>query len=243
MPPWSSGWNGPGRGPWTIFGAPCTGAPREEEAGSAQVEPASDQPAGAGGPHPLHRLYRLRQQLPQRRHHHGAGPGGLCLPGGGPGAVCPLRPLHRCVPCCCTPGSRRLFRRCSQPGTRMTPSARTPPPAACSQRWRTIFWKAAAWYSAPRLTASSTCATSPASARRTCGTCGEPSTSRAIWAETFRTVKKALETRQVLFSGTPCQVDGLYRYLGGRPENLTTCDLVCHGVPSPGVWEAYGPLH
>ena len=29
----------------------------------------------------------------------------------------------------------------------------------------------------------------------------------------------------------------LYRYLGGRPENLTTCDLVCHGVPSPGVWE------
>lgn len=32
-------------------------------------------------------------------------------------------------------------------------------------------------------------------------------------------------------------MDGLYRYLGGRPENLTTCDLVCHGVPSPGVWE------
>ena len=55
--------------------------------------------------------------------------------------------------------------------------------------------------------------------------------------DTFREVKKCLETRQVLFSGTPCQVDGLYRYLGSRPENLTTCDLVCHGVPSPGVWE------
>ena len=55
--------------------------------------------------------------------------------------------------------------------------------------------------------------------------------------ETYREVKKALETRQVLFVGTPCQVDGLYHYLGGRPENLTTCDLVCHGVPSPGVWE------
>ena len=54
---------------------------------------------------------------------------------------------------------------------------------------------------------------------------------------TFRTIKECLESRQVLFSGTPCQVDGLYRYLGGRPENLTTCDLVCHGVPSPGVWE------
>ncbi|MEG1988020.1 MAG: polysaccharide pyruvyl transferase family protein [Oscillibacter sp.] len=54
---------------------------------------------------------------------------------------------------------------------------------------------------------------------------------------TYREVKKWLESRAVLFSGTPCQVDGLYRYLGGRPENLTTCDLVCHGVPSPGVWE------
>ncbi|MEY8387821.1 polysaccharide pyruvyl transferase family protein [Oscillospiraceae bacterium 38-13] len=55
--------------------------------------------------------------------------------------------------------------------------------------------------------------------------------------DVFQAVKKCLETRQVLFSGTPCQVDGLYRFLGGRPENLTTCDLVCQGVPSPGVWE------
>ena len=53
----------------------------------------------------------------------------------------------------------------------------------------------------------------------------------------FREIREALKTRQVLFSGTPCQVDGLYRFLGDRPENLTTCDLVCHGVPSPGVWE------
>ena len=55
--------------------------------------------------------------------------------------------------------------------------------------------------------------------------------------ETFREIKKHLESRPVLFSGTPCQVDGLYRYLGRRPENLVTCDLVCHGVPSPAVWE------
>jgi len=54
---------------------------------------------------------------------------------------------------------------------------------------------------------------------------------------TFREVKVALKSRMVLFTGTPCQVDGLYRYLGERPENLITCDLVCHGVPSPGVWE------
>ena len=53
----------------------------------------------------------------------------------------------------------------------------------------------------------------------------------------FREIKHWLTQRPVLFSGTPCQVDGLYRYLGSRPENLITCDLVCHGVPSPGVWE------
>jgi coenzyme F420-reducing hydrogenase beta subunit len=56
---------------------------------------------------------------------------------------------------------------------------------------------------------------------------------------TFREIRELLKTRPVLFSGTPCQVDGLYRFLGCRPENLTTCDLVCHGVPSPGVWEDF----
>lgn len=56
--------------------------------------------------------------------------------------------------------------------------------------------------------------------------------------ETFREIKAVLAAgRAVLFSGTPCQVDGLYRYLGCRSEKLITCDLVCHGVPSPGVWE------
>jgi len=57
--------------------------------------------------------------------------------------------------------------------------------------------------------------------------------------DTYREIRELLKSRPVLFSGTPCQVDGLYRFLGGRPENLTTCDLVCHGVPSPGVWEDF----
>lgn len=56
---------------------------------------------------------------------------------------------------------------------------------------------------------------------------------------TYREIRELLKNRPVLFSGTPCQVDGLYHFLGVRPENLTTCDLVCHGVPSPGVWEDY----
>ena len=45
--------------------------------------------------------------------------------------------------------------------------------------------------------------------------------------------------RRVLFSGTPCQVAGLYSYLGQNPDNLLTSDIVCHGVPSPKVFAAY----
>lgn len=44
----------------------------------------------------------------------------------------------------------------------------------------------------------------------------------------------------VLFSGTPCQVAGLYAFLGNSDfENLFTVDIVCHGVPSPKVFEDY----
>lgn len=44
---------------------------------------------------------------------------------------------------------------------------------------------------------------------------------------------------KVLFSGTPCQVAGLKRFLRKEYENLLTVDFVCHGVPSPGVWRTY----
>lgn len=42
--------------------------------------------------------------------------------------------------------------------------------------------------------------------------------------------------RKVLFCGTPCQVEGLLRYVKKDFENLITVDFVCHGVPSPGVF-------
>lgn len=46
-------------------------------------------------------------------------------------------------------------------------------------------------------------------------------------------VKEDLKAgREVLFSGTPCQVDGLLTYLGGPQDRLLTVDIVCHGVPS-----------
>lgn len=45
--------------------------------------------------------------------------------------------------------------------------------------------------------------------------------------------------RQVLFSGTPCQIAGLKRYLQKDYDNLICQDMVCHGVPSTYVWEHY----
>lgn len=57
---------------------------------------------------------------------------------------------------------------------------------------------------------------------------------------TYQEVKGYLEQKRlVLFSGTPCQVAGLYAYLGKRPENLYTVDLICHGAPSRRVWREY----
>ena len=56
----------------------------------------------------------------------------------------------------------------------------------------------------------------------------------------FREVKKHLAAnRPVLFCGTPCQVEGLLCYLKKPYENLYTIDFICHGIPSPKVWEEY----
>lgn len=48
-----------------------------------------------------------------------------------------------------------------------------------------------------------------------------------------------LQGREVLFSGTPCQIAGLQAYLGKTWEQLLLVDVVCHGVPSPSVWKHY----
>ncbi len=56
----------------------------------------------------------------------------------------------------------------------------------------------------------------------------------------FKQVREFLnKNRLVLFSGTPCQVAGLKKYLRKEYENLVTVDLICHGVPSPLVFEKY----
>lgn len=51
-----------------------------------------------------------------------------------------------------------------------------------------------------------------------------------------------LSGREVLFSGTPCQVAGLRRYLNVLKvdiSKLLLVDVVCHAVPSPMVWQKY----
>lgn len=45
-----------------------------------------------------------------------------------------------------------------------------------------------------------------------------------------------------LFSGTACQIQGIQKYLETRnvpSQNLYTCDLICHGVPSPKIYREY----
>lgn len=56
----------------------------------------------------------------------------------------------------------------------------------------------------------------------------------------YREVKCHLvDHRMVLYTGTPCQVAGLKKYLIKDYDNLITIDLFCHGVGSPSYWQKY----
>ena len=58
--------------------------------------------------------------------------------------------------------------------------------------------------------------------------------------DVYRRVKESLNSgAPVLFSGTPCQVQGLRTYLGKDYPSLVTCDFVCRAVPSPCEWRSY----
>lgn len=52
--------------------------------------------------------------------------------------------------------------------------------------------------------------------------------------------KEYLESgRLVLFSGTACQIAGLYNFIGKKYNNLITVDVLCHGATSKKVVEEY----
>lgn len=58
---------------------------------------------------------------------------------------------------------------------------------------------------------------------------------QSLIGDSYSLVKGFLtQGRIVVFSGTPCQVAGLYSFLRGQLfQNLVTVDIVCHGIPSP----------
>lgn len=121
-------------------------------------------------------------------------------------------------------------------GTRTKPCAARPPRAAYSPRSRTIFSNPAASCSARPRTSSSMCGTSPSTAPRSCRACAGRSPCR---------VRSATAIRRCATISTAA-ARSLFRHaLSGRrplplprraPENLLTCDVLCSGAASPGVW-------
>lgn len=58
--------------------------------------------------------------------------------------------------------------------------------------------------------------------------------------DTYKRAKEFLEqNRLVLFTGTPCEISGLRAYLENDYKNLICQDIICHGSPSPKVWQKY----
>ena len=56
----------------------------------------------------------------------------------------------------------------------------------------------------------------------------------------YQQVKQDLASgRLVLFSGTPCQIQGLRAYLNKDYDNLLTADLICHGITSAPLFNRY----
>lgn len=56
----------------------------------------------------------------------------------------------------------------------------------------------------------------------------------------YDAIRQALAAgKQVLFTGTPCQCDGVLHYFGQQPDGLILVALVCRGVQSPGLWADY----
>lgn len=51
--------------------------------------------------------------------------------------------------------------------------------------------------------------------------------------------QQLLQGKEVLYSGTGCQIAGLKSFLGKNYPNLLTIDIICHGVASPLLFQKY----
>ena len=64
--------------------------------------------------------------------------------------------------------------------------------------------------------------------------------TQSVIGDSYKKVKEFLEkNRFVLFTGTPCQIEGLKSFLQKDYDKLYTQDIICHGVPSPKLWKKY----
>lgn len=58
--------------------------------------------------------------------------------------------------------------------------------------------------------------------------------------DVFKEIRnKLIKGKKVLFSGCPCQVGGLKKFLGKDYETLYTVDFICHGIPSQNIFNKY----
>ena len=63
---------------------------------------------------------------------------------------------------------------------------------------------------------------------------------RSNTKDTFKEIEKILlNNKLVLFTGTPCQVNALIKFLQKPYEKLITCNIICHANPSPKVFRNY----
>lgn len=63
---------------------------------------------------------------------------------------------------------------------------------------------------------------------------------QSFLGDTYKQIRELLRhERLVLFTGTPCQVGGLLTFLHKKYDNLITCDMICHGVPSQRTFDNF----
>lgn len=63
---------------------------------------------------------------------------------------------------------------------------------------------------------------------------------QAKMGDCYNQVKKDLnDEKSVLFTGTACQVNGLFSFLDRDYPNLFTIDVICHGAPTPKYWQKF----
>lgn len=68
----------------------------------------------------------------------------------------------------------------------------------------------------------------------------EPKYVQSSLGSTFKECRELLSLGiKVLYSGTPCQINALNKFLGKEYANLLTVDLICHGTPMRAVFDKY----